>query len=306
VLLAGENNLELRCLSAVLAMVLVCVSSLASAQSRPGWNTQVDALSVFQGDTDLSDGGEFKANRNFLRGSAVYGFDNGSSAGVSASFGLFDYDFGDVATRPWEDVRDIRLSAPMRIRASETTTIFVSPQVRWDYESGASKSDSQTYGVFAGVAWEISDSLTIGPAFGAYSQLEDSGAEVFPALLVDWDINDRWNLNTGSGLGATAGPGLTLGYTINDSIRLALSARLENVRFRLDDDGVAPGGIGEDESTPVVLSFEYNPNPGVSFSAFAGAEFDGTLTLENASGNRISRQTYDTAPLAGVALRLRF
>ena len=158
----------------------------------------------------------------------------------------------------------------------------------------------------AGVAWEISDSLTIGPAIGAYSQLEDSGADVFPALLINWDINDRWNLNTGSGLGATGGPGLTLGYTINDSIKLALSARLESVQFRLDENGVSPNGVGEDESTPVVLSLQYDPNPGFSVSAFAGAEFDGRLRLEDSDGNRISSQSYDTAPLAGIALRLRF
>ncbi|MEM9578926.1 MAG: hypothetical protein AAF999_18190 [Pseudomonadota bacterium] len=278
----------------------------ADAQDRPGWSTQVDGLATYQGETDLDDGSDFSANRTFLRGTSQYSFGDGSSVGFSASLGAFDYDFGGAAEAPWDNIRDLRLSIPMRLRASENTTIFVSPQVRWDYESGADASDGDTYGVFAGVAWEISDSLTIGPALGAYSQLEDSGADVFPALLINWDINERWNLNTGSGLGATGGPGLTLGYTINDSIKLTLSARVESVQFRLDDNGVAPDGVGEDESTPVVLSLQYEPNPGVSVSAFAGAEFDGRLRLDDSDGNRISSQSYDTAPLAGIAVRLRF
>ncbi len=286
--------------------MVICAVTAADAQDRPGWSTQVDGLAVYQGETDLDDGSDFSASRTFLRGSSQYSFGNGSSVGVSASLGAFDYDFGGAAVGPWDNIRDIRLSIPMRFRASENTTVFVSPQVRWDYESGVDPSDGDTYGVFAGVAWEISDSLTIGPAIGAYSQLEDSGADVFPALLINWDINDRWNLNTGSGLGATRGPGLTLGYTINDSIKLALSARLESVQFRLDENGVAPNGVGEDESTPVVLSLQYDPNPGFSVSAFAGAEFDGRLRLEDSDGNRISSQSYDTAPLAGIALRLRF
>ncbi|MEM1075308.1 MAG: hypothetical protein AAGI36_12675 [Pseudomonadota bacterium] len=278
----------------------------ASAQNRPGWSTQFDGLTVYQSDTDLDAGGSFSSTRTFVRGTSVYRFDNGNSVGVSASFGAFDYDFDRTVEKPWQDVRDIRVSAPIRFAATDTATVFISPQVRWDYESGASKSDSQTYGVFAGVAWEISDRLTIGPAVGAFSQLEESGADFFPALLVDWDINGRWNLNTGSGLGATAGPGLTLGYQITDASRLALSARSESVRFRLDGDGSAPGGVGEDESIPVVISYEFNPNPGLSLSLFAGAEFDGALTLDDASGAQISRQPYDTAPLAGLAIRLRF
>ena len=290
----------------LIAGVILCAANTVVAQDRTGWSTQIDGLAVYQGETDIDDGSEFSANRTFLRGGSLYKFGNGSSIGVSASFGALDYDFKGVADGPWDNVRDIRLSIPMRFRAAETATVFVAPQVRWDYESGVSASDGSTYGVFAGVAWEISDSLTIGPAIGAYTQLEDSGADIFPALLINWDINDRWNLNTGSGLGATGGPGLTLGYTVNDSISLSLSARLENVQFRLDDKGVAPNGVGEDESVPVVLSLQYNPNPGVSVSAFAGAELDGRLRLDDENGNRISSQSYGTAPLAGVAVRLRF
>lgn len=290
----------------LIAVYVIFAGQLAGAQERDGWSTQIDGLTVFQGDTDIDDGSEFSASRTFLRGTSTYGFGNGTSVGVSASFGMFNYDFDNSAADPWNDIRDIRLSIPMRFRGSENTTFFVSPQARWDYESGVSASDGYTYGVFAGLAWKISDSLTIGPALGAYSQLEESGADVFPALLVDWDITDRWNLNTGSGIGATAGPGLTLGYSFSDSVRLALSARLESVRFRLDDNGVAPNGVGEDESTPVVFSLQYNPSPGLSVSAFAGAEFDGTLTLDDENGNQVSRESYDTAPLAGISVRLRF
>jgi len=292
---------------ATIAPLLLWSTALSVvAQERTGWGTQVEGLTVYQGDTDLDEGGSFTSSRTFARGSAIYRFGGGTSAGVSVSFGVFDYDFDNVAAQPWEDIRDIRISVPTRFRVSDSATAFISPQVRWDYESGADKSDGNTYGVFAGVAWELNDRLTIGPAFGAYTQLEESGVDMFPALLVDWDINDRWNLNTGAGLGATGGPGLTLGYGFSDTSRLALSVRSESVRFRLDGNGLAPDGVGEDESIPVVISYQYEPNPGTLFSAFVGAEFNGELTLDDASGNQISRQSYDTAPLAGLAIRLRF
>ncbi|CUH45316.1 hypothetical protein [Ruegeria atlantica] len=130
--------------------------------------------------------------------------------------------------------------------------------------------------------------------------------DFFPALLVDWDINDRWNLNTGSGIGATRGPGLTLSYAMTDTINLSLAARSERIRFRLDDQDLAPDGVGEDKSIPVVLALDYSPNPGVSLNVFAGAEFDGRLTLDDENGNEIGRQSYDTAPLVDFAFRFRF
>ena len=278
----------------------------AVAQQRLGWVSQIDGLAAYQGSADLDQGGDFSATRSFLRATGLYNFDSGTSLGVSVSFGQLDYDFSAADNQPWNDIRDIRVSTPLRFQAGQRASVFVSPQIRWDYQRGAASSDGRTYGVFAGVAWQMSESLTIGPAFGAFSQLEDSGVDVFPALLVDWDINDRWNLNTGSGIGATRGPGLTLSYAVNEDFSLSLSARSEKIRFRLDDNGLAPSGIGEDQSIPVVASLSYDPNPGVSVTVFAGAEFDGRLTLEDENGNEISRQNYDTAPLVGLAFRLRF
>lgn len=290
-----------------LATTLACQTALpVAAQQRLGWVSQVDGLVAYQGSADLDDGGDFTATRSFLRATGLYNFDNGTSFGASVSYGQLDYDFSAANNQPWNDIRDIRISAPLRFQAGQRASVFVSPQVRWDYQRGADASDGRTYGVFAGVAWRVSDSLTIGPAFGAFSQLEDGGTDFFPALLVDWDINDRWNLNTGSGIGATRGPGLTLSYALNDDFSLSLSARSEKIRFRLDDDGIAPNGIGEDQSIPVVAALSYNPNPGVSLTVFAGAEFDGRLTLEDENGTEIDRQGYDTAPLVGLAFRLRF
>jgi hypothetical protein len=298
-----KNNLP----TCAFVSCFVLVSSLpALAQPRTGWSTQVDGFTVFQGQTDLDGGGEFSASRTFLRAGAIYTAETGNSAGVSASFGFFDYDFDKTGRDPWGNIRDYRISAPVRFAVSETATVFLAPQARWDHEKGADVSDSFTYGVFAGVSWQLTESLTVGPAVGVYSQLEDSGADVFPALLIDWDIDERWNLTTGSGLGATGGPGLTLGYAVTDTWKISLSARSESVRFRLDDDGPAPDGIGEDKSLPVVLSLQYDPNPGMAFSAFVGAEFNGRLRLEDSSGSKISRQDYDTAPLAGIAFRVRF
>jgi hypothetical protein len=284
--------------------------SLAAAQSPggppTGWSAQVDGLYVYQGDSDFSDEGSFSAGRGFLRAGGLYTFDSGNSAGLSLSLGRYFYDFDTVADAPWDDINDLRVSVPLRFRASDRVNVFVAPSLRYDYETDADASDGETYGLFGGVTWRVSDALTIGPGFGAFSQIGDDSWDFFPALLVDWEIADRWNLSTAQAPGATQGPGLSLTFQATDQLRYGLTARYENVRFRLDDDGIAPGGVGEDTSVPVALSLQYAPNPATSFSAFVGAEFGGELTLEEASGNVVDRRDYDTAPIAGLSFRLAF
>jgi hypothetical protein len=290
----------------LLAAVLGATSpAVAQGQQQSKVSTSVEALGVVQGDADLDNGVTFSANRAFTRFSAISRGETGTSYGLALGLGRYDYDFGEDFA-PWNKTRFIRLSAPVRFQAGETGSVFISPQVRWDYDENASASDGYTYGVLGGIAWRFNENLTIGPAFGAFSELEEGGMNVFPALLVDWNINARWNLNTGSGLGASEGPGLTLSYRISDASRLSLSGRSENIRFRLDDEGLAPGGVGEDSALPLVVSYLYEPNPATSLSVFAGAEFNGELTLRDSQGRRIDRQSYDTAPLLGFAVRLRF
>lgn len=291
-----------KCLGAIGAVFL---GGMAHAQAPSGLGYQADGLILYQGSAGLDNGGSFSASRAFLRGSSLYRFGNGHSIGLSVSYGQFSYDFDQVATAPWDDIRDVRISVPMRFQLGNRSSMFLSPQLRWDYERGASISDGKTYGIFAGVAWEVTESLTIGPAFGAYSQLGDD-TEFFPALLIDWKMTDKLSLGTGTGPGATRGPGLTLSYSHSDVLDFALSARSEEIRFRLDDSGPAPGGVGEDKSIPVAFSVSYRPNPAMLFSAFVGAELNGQLTLENANGVEVSRQTYDTAPIAGLSFRIRF
>ncbi|MEX0285283.1 MAG: hypothetical protein AB3N23_11790 [Paracoccaceae bacterium] len=294
----------------ILAASILASAGVSSAQERrgppTGWSSQIDGLSSWQGEASLSGGGDVAVNRGFVRGGVFHSWDGGTTAGLQLSVGRFDYRFRNTQSQPWGDITDLRISAPVRFRAGDRATVFVSPSLRYDYESGAGASSGRTYGVFAGIAWEVNPRLTLGPAFGAFTRLEDNDLEVFPALLVDWEISDRWSLSTGSGLGATQGPGLSLSYAVTEAWNVSLSARSENVRFRLNNSGPAPGGVGEDSSIPVVLTVSYDPNPGLSFTAFAGAELNGELTLDDATGRQISRQTYDTAPVAGFAFRLRF
>lgn len=295
----------LRISGVCLATGFAAVSS-AEAQPRLGWSTEFSAFIGYQGAADLDGGGEVSATRSFLRAGAIHSFSSGSSAGLALSFGQQDYDFGGAAAPLWGDVSGVAFSAPLQFEIADGPRILLAPQIRSRFESGAHGSDSTTFGLFAGASWQLNDSLRIGPAVGLFSELEGDGLDAFPALIVDWDIAERWKLRTGRGVAATRGPGLRLSYSYSDALDLGLGVRLESGEFRLDDTGPTPGGVGEDRSTPVVISMDYTPNPGFAVSGFIGAAFDGELRVEDSTGVGVTTQSYDTAPVGGLSLRLRF
>ncbi len=134
----------------------------------------------------------------------------------------------------------------------------------------------------------------------------DDDTDVFPILLVDWQISDTVSLTTGRGLAASRGPGLSLSWTPTQRWRFSLEGRHEKTRFRLDDEGPAPGGLGQDRSIPVALAATYLPNPDVELSLLGGLEFYGELRVEDAGGNRLYQSGYDNALFAGALLKLRF
>jgi hypothetical protein len=85
------------------------------------------------------------------------------------------------------------------------------PHVRFTGEKEADFDNALTGGGFAGFFYRYGDRLTIGPGIGVLTQLEDS-PRVIPILIINWKITDTLSLNTGRGIGATLGPGLTFDW----------------------------------------------------------------------------------------------
>lgn len=304
------SRLPFRTVAAFLGLALSTSSALAQGGPPTGpWRTSAEAIAAWQGKTDLDEGGSFSVNRSFLSGTVGYGWSRTGSVGLTIGAGRWDYSFSDNAelsdTTPWSDVEDFRISAPIRFGFGETGQAIVIPTVRYSAETDADLEDGQTMGVIAGAFWRVSPTLSIGPGFGWFTGLDDRD-QAFPILVIDWDISERWNLSTGQGLGASQGPGLALSYKYSDALTLGLAGRSEDVSFRLDDKGPAPGGIGEDKAYPLVATMAYSPNPGIRLSAFAGVELGGTLTLRDENGSLVDRRDYDPVPILGAAVDFRF
>ena len=297
------------CVAVFAASSAVSVAEEASQTYGP-WVLNLAGGAVNQFSTDFSDGpGEVSITRSFLQGGLGYAWDRDSSVSVSIGAGSADYDFSSDALiegrKPWGRIEEYRLSIPIRFAPTEKMNAIVIPSVRTYAESGASSSDGRTEGLLGGFSWKFSDTLSIGPGVGWFSDVGDE-SNVFPILLVDWQITEALSLNTGRGLAASQGPGLSLNYQMSDKWTLGLTARYEKTRFALEQRQGRTAEVGEDKSTPLLLVASYSPWPMTSISAVAGVELSGAMTLEDGRGQEVAKADLDTAMVFGFAFQSRF
>jgi hypothetical protein len=308
-----------RIVCALLLPILLQLSFSVFGQDAPKrqfgpWVWGLQGVAWHQFETDLSDadaGANFSLSHAFIQGSFGYAWDRRNSISLAVGMGESDYDFSSGANiegqQPWGKIRDYRISVPMRFSPSDKANVIIVPSVRSYVEKGASEDDGRTEGVLAGFGWKFSDTLTIGPGFGWFTEL-GGGSSAFPIIFLNWAITEKLSLSTGQSPGASQGPGLTMNYSLSDKWTLALSGRYEKATFALDvdDDREMSASFGQDKNIPVVVSAQYSPWPMTSVSIFAGSKFDGELSLENENRNAFARSDYDTPIMFGLSFRSRF
>jgi hypothetical protein len=289
-----------------LLSIIYALPATAQDQQEGQWTFKLDVAGVHQSETDLTDGG-FAVDRWFISAGADYSWDPRKSIGFSVGGGKSSYEFDGLDAfgggNPWNKIEDARVSVSGRFGLGTTGMMFVTPTLRFNGEKGS--GDDSTYGLYLAAAWRLNENLTIGPGMGVFSRLED-GARIFPLLALDWDITERLNLSTGRELAVSQGPGLTLSYQLNDDWSLGLAGRYEDIEFRLDDEGPAAGGVGRDQSLPIVITSSLKLESSILLTLFAGLELDGTLKLKDATGVVIDESSYDPAPIFGGVFEIRF
>lgn len=295
---------------ALFALSSATVFAQGTRQIQDQWIWSAAGGAVNQFSADLSDGsGDLSVTRGFLSAGVGYAWSRDTSASVSLGIGTTDYDFSSGTLidgrKPWGRIREYRLSVPVRFSPTEKMSVIVIPSIRTHAESGASLRDGRTEGMLGGFSWKFSDTLSIGPGFGWFSDVGDE-SNVFPILLVDWKITESLNLSTGRGLAASQGPGLSLNYELDQKWMLGLTARYEKTRFSLKKQQDRSAGVGEDSSMPLYLVASYSPWPMTSMTALAGVDIGGTLSLEDGNGQRIAKTDIDTAMVLGFSFQSRF
>ena len=294
-----------------IALLLVLAAWVQAETNRPfsmdfpRWGPSLRAGSVYNFETDMDQGGAFSVNRYFIEGGVarLWSFDR--MVAFSAGFGQDDYRFSQTASQPWGNIDNYRASVFARWGFSDKWAAFAAPSVRSYGETGTDLDDALTLAVFGGVSYKFNDRLTLGPGWGVFEQIEDD-VRYFPIIIVNWSITERLSLETGGGLAATTGPGLSLVYKVSKKWITAVTTRYEKKRFRLNSDGLAPNGVGEDKNIPIVGQLSYFFYPTGSISGVLGYNFAGSLKADDQNGNFLYESEYDPSLSLGLVASFKF
>lgn len=292
---------------AVATALLVAASGMAQAQGA-GWTTFGSVTPVFQGQGDLDGGGDYSAWSAVVRAGVLGNLGGGKRAGVVFNYDYTDYSFSSPAAfggmAPWGSVKRYGVAAPLSFTRNDGWSFGLTPSVDWIHENGADTGESLTWGAVATATRYFADGNQLGFGLGVFSRLEETS--VFPLLVVDWKLSDRWRLVNPLPAGPTGPAGLELDYRVSDSWSLGFGAAWRTTRFRLSESGPVASGVGEERGVPVFLRSSHNLVPGVRLFLYAGMVTAGELRVEDASGNVLRKVDVDPAPLLGATVSARF
>lgn len=277
------------------------------ARTERDWNAALRFFGEYLFESDLDDD-EGKASvargGGVLQVDAPIGERSRLSFTLQTEYSWYNFDgaqgFAQGFEEPWGDALEHSLSAIFTTQPSDQWSYFLGGGVRSSYEQGAGFDDSLTGQGLGGFNYKFSDSFSAGLGVVVRTQLEDD-ALVWPFLMFDWKISDKWRFNAKAG-----GPGVVLSYRATENLSLSLDADYQARAFRLDEDGPAPGGVGRDERLRIALGADWKFAEQVRLLARAGADVWQEYDLIDRNGVQVTDRQADPAPFIGLELRFDF
>jgi len=292
----------------------VLLTSDSEASEGVGGGLEARFLNEF--DTETDGGDEFKAWRVALEGGVEGPVHESVRVGVRAAYQHAAYDFhfdhspglpagyggSELPRAPWGGINTIDVAPTVTALFGDGFSVEAAVPIRWSGETGA-RRNGLAAGITGVARWQALETLSVGAGVGVTSQLEGP-AQVFPVVALDWQILPSLDLRT-QGSFVQGGQAMLL-WGAADSVRLTVSAGYERNRFRMDDNGIGDDrhGIGEISSVPVEVGVRIRLFERGYLDFRGGLGFAGRMRVENANGNRLYDEDYDTVPRLGLALTI--
>lgn len=296
-----------------LVLSLLCGLSGPAYAQQQGKNDSdlkltFNATSVLQLDAKLEGGSEFSVTRSIFSAEITKRIAGSTDVGLSLLYDHEDFDFSGVTQfagpSPWNEVHRFNAGVPYSQRLGQGWRLFISPSIEYARESGADWSTALIYGGVVSAGKRISDDLTLGMGVGVFYRLEET--RVFPYLMVSWKISGQWRLANPLRAGPAGPAGLELIYTAATDWELGFGSAYRSTRFRLDDQGVAPRGVGEVRGVPTWVRLTRSLGPDIKVNLYGGAVFGGKLSIENERGGRLGAESFGPAAVAALTVTARF
>ena len=280
----------------------------AAASNRTGPFFSLSGSLVEQFDADLDTQGSYSVSSILFRGSVAQPVSRKTILGLSLSYDLLDYDFSDdvvlESASPWDKVHGLNLALPVIRRVNEKWTMLFSPSIGSFGASGATFSDTVTWGVVFAATYAFRDDRKLGFGAGVFDRIGQSRG--FPFVSIDWRLSERLRLTNPLTVGPTGPAGLELAYEISPKWELGAGGAYRNIRFRLDERDLEPNGIGEQRGIVTFARLLHAVNSNLDLVIYTGLLLDGELRIEDEDAQRRRTVGHGSAPLLAISLSGRF
>jgi hypothetical protein len=286
--------------------------SIASAQDGPPRGGSAKSATVAAGyvqqfGTAVSGGGDFRVSRVFVNADATGPAGSNAGLGLGLTYDREEFTFSGpsvlASPAPWGTIHRIGVSPSIVRILPPDWMILVAPSIGYAGEEGADPGGSLVYGAVISATKTLGPDLSLGLGAGAFLQIERW--RVFPFLSIRWRINDHWRLSNPLRTGPAGPGGLELAYIAGDW-EAAAGGAYRSYRFRLDEGGPVPDGIGEMRGIPLFARISKTWRHGWKADLYAGVVLGGDLSLENSQGEKIGSASFDPAPLASLIVTRKF
>lgn len=256
----------------------------------------------------FDEGGKFSYYRAGVRGHIRKTVTPATDIGLNLDYSLTSFDFsgdsGFGALDPWSEINRVSAGIVLNHRLNRQITLTAVPIVRFTGETGADFSDSLTYTAVTGVSYAVTRDLVIGTGIIATTRLGKS-ILAFPGAMINWRVAENTTVSTLiTGVRTELGPNLKVIHEFTERLKAAVNISYEFHRFRLDDSGGIPGGIGDLKIVPVWASVGYRFNENITLEIYSGTGSFGRMKAEQSSGERIIRDKFDQTFFIGTGLRI--
>ena len=127
-----------------------------------------------------------------------------------------------------------------------------------------------------------------------------------PFVIVNWKLTERMRIANAASGGPLGGAGVELRYAPAPDWELAGGGVWRSDRWRLADDGLAAGRVGETSFIPLLARLSRKLGPKARLDLDAGVSTQNKLTVKNSEGNEVAHDHLGVVPIISAALSARF
>jgi hypothetical protein len=274
------------------AVFMLALNAPCGAASPSPFSFSASTAHLFP--ADLDGGGSMSATRLVLSLGAKWPLSQALIVGAGLSYDVESYDFdgttsfGDAA--PWDTVHRTSLSLPLTLRTRSRWIYNFSPSLELAVEKGADWDRGVSFGGTLSAMKLIRPGLLLGIGAGAFDRVDKR--VVFPYLVVDWQISERFRISNPFRAGPAGPAGLEVVYRGGSGWEAAIGGAYRSFRFRLDNDGAVPGGIGENRFIPLFLRLTGFCSPKWQIDLYGGTLLEGKIKVEDSSADAVREDRY--------------